>query len=162
MTKIIVFDLMETLVSGGGIYPIIKRIGLDEFMSDHSDCLFVIATSAGSIMTKEESEQEVEFYIEQIGIKEKISKVYYGWDMLDGLKDLSKIAEDFNKALNDLVFIGDGSKDEESAKHFGVEFIKVPSIFRDIMKVRNPIDSKTYAEDYANAPNKYSFENLKI
>lgn len=162
MGKIVILDLMETIISGGGIYPIVKRIGLDEFLSKNSDCRFAISTDLGSILTKEESIREVEFYLEQIGIKNKISRIYYGWDMHNGMKDLGRIAKEFGVSLNDLVFIGDGTRDEESAEYFSVKFIKVPAIYRDIMKVRNPSKPETYAGDYANAPDKFSFENLEI
>ena len=160
--RIVVFDLMETIVSGGGIYPIVKRIGLDEFLDRNSDCRFVIATTSGSILTKEESIREVEFYLEQIGIKNKISKIYYGWDMTKGMKDLGRIAKEFGADLTDLVFIGDGPRDEESAEYFGVKFIKVPAIFRDIIKVSNPSRPDTYLLDYMRAPHKFSFEDLVV
>ncbi|MFA6097879.1 MAG: HAD family hydrolase [Candidatus Paceibacterota bacterium] len=160
--RIVIFDLMETIVSGGGIYPIVKRIGLDEFLDKNSDCRFVIATTSGSILTKEESIKEVEFYLEQIGIKNRISKIYYGWDMTRGIKDLAKIAKDFDVKISDLVFIGDNDRDEDSAEYFGVKFIKVPAIFRDIIKVSNPSNPETYLLDYMRAPHKFSFENLEI
>lgn len=162
MGKIIVFDLMETIISGGGAYPLVKRKGLDEFLARHSDHRFVIATTSGSILTKDESIKEVGFYLEQIGIKDKISRIYYGWDMTSDMKDLARIAKDFGAKISDLVFIGDNDRDEDSAEYFGVKFIKVPAIFRDIMKVSDPSKPETYLLDYMRAPHKFSFEGLVI
>jgi len=160
--KVIVLDLMGTVMDGGGLYPVIKRDGLDEFIAGYPNYRFVIATDLGSIPTKEESVKEVEFYLEQIGLKNKISKIYYGWDTSNQLKDLAKIAKDFHTNINNMVLIGDGPGDEESAKHFGVKFIKVPPISKDIEKIRKSTTPKTCLEDYKNAPDKFSFKDLEI
>ena len=53
------------------------------------------------------------------------------------IKDLEKIAEDFSRDLEDIVFIGDDAKrldgsdwiDSRSARYFGVSFILIPPGF---------------------------------
>jgi hypothetical protein len=160
--KVIILDLMGTIMDGGGLYPVIKRKGLDEFFARHPDCYFALSTDFGSLPTKEESLKEIGQYLDALGIKDNISKIYYGWDMSGELKDLERIAGDFHTNIGSLVLIGDGLRDEESAKHYGVRFIKVPPISRDTEKVRKPAHPKTFSEDYENAPDRFSFENLEI
>lgn len=160
---VIVLDIMDTIMGGGGVYPVVKRDGLDMFLQKYSYYHIVTFTDMGIIIAKDDTLKEVDTYFKELGITDKIEKRYFGWDMKEGLKNLELVAKDFSVDLKDIVFVGDGERDKESAERYGAKFVKVPSIWKEIeIHTKKEIFPETYLDDYKNIPNKFSFADLEL
>jgi FMN phosphatase YigB (HAD superfamily) len=124
--RLILLDCFETLVElTDGIYR--PRQGMREFLVH-----FASRTGVPVAVVSDAEQTEVERAIAEAGLGTYLVAVYHAGNAAEDLgggrwrKRLDKPVADFHLRPEQAVFIGDSPLDAEAAKHYEVQFIRVP------------------------------------
>jgi len=156
MVRLIIFDVYGTIIKADHADGII-RPGLRELMNFYKK-QFKVTCSDGK-------KEIVEDDLISVGIYDDFDNHYYYEDttIKNGrlLKDLGKICEDCALPVSEAVFIGDNyvRRDWNSAKEFGMTFVKVPQFRHEL-----PSDGDRFASEdhviYEDPDRPFSFASL--
>ena len=159
MPELIILDIYGTILSADELGRII-RPGLMEFLEHYKDKNIVAFTDA-----------DLDYGIEEIlsyaGVLDKFDWVYDGRDLVyidmhtGRIKNLEKACNDFSVPKSKAVFIGDNfvGRDENSAKQYGIRFIKVPHFRSKPMDWRVRESNEDWVE-YEDPKNPFNFKDL--
>lgn len=126
MSKVVIFDIFGTLIDGNKekCFPI-KRNGVIDFMSQNSGKKFTLYTDAD----RNNYSEKIKTALEEMSVYSKLSKPhFYSDSMYKGCKNMESVAKEFNVELEDLVLIGDSSRDLKSAMEYATKIIIIPNL----------------------------------
>ena len=139
---LLVFDLYGTIGREDEISPDLPegqlRRGTKELlMSMRKKGIKVVLFTDYPYPRHSDTERDQKFInniLVRMKIREYFDGIYTGSDCDGEFKDLDKISKDYGISSSGILLIGNGDKDENSARRYGANFIRVPTYFKDELK----------------------------
>jgi phosphoglycolate phosphatase-like HAD superfamily hydrolase len=155
MAKLIIFDVYGTIIKTD-VADGIARPGLKELQEFYKDSLNVTCSDG--------EKKKIEYGLKLAGIYDYFDGHYSDDNLIISdriLKDLGRICKECGVKNSEAVFIGDNfvGRDEDSAKEFGIRFIKVPQFRHQLPPSSERIYHENYVK-YDDPNNPFSFESL--
>ena len=136
MVELIVLDVFGTLLGGSNNFY--KRPNAVEFLNQNPEAKVTLYTDAerksywapGRFI---DDEKAIRTAMDEIGLLPRLTEPFFYNDSMDGrFKDLSKVAKEFGVNVEDLVMVGDASRDRESAQRYGSKLVLIPALIEDV------------------------------